>query len=69
MYEMKKCPKCQCNEIIKGSLSGPSTLSLSGIPNWLSNYFTYTCKKCGYTEIVKNIEVKNTKTHGSVLGG
>ena len=69
MYEMKYCTKCKCNEVVKGSLSGPSTLSLSGIPDWLSDYFTYTCKNCGYTEIVKNIDEKKSKFRGSALGG
>ena len=68
MYIMKKCIKCGSEGIAKGSLSGPSTLSLSGIPDWLGDYVTYTCTDCGYTELVK--EMNKIKSHkGSVLGG
>ena len=68
MYVMKKCVKCGSQKIVKGSLSGPSTLSLSGIPNWLGDYITYSCEECGYTELVKE-KNKNTSCRGSVLGG
>ena len=53
MYKMIKCVKCNCEKIKQGDLSGPSTLALEGIPDWLSVYLTFTCEKCGYTEIVK----------------
>ena len=51
MYQMKKCVKCNSENIEVGTLGGPAaTMALSGIEDWLSVYTTYTCKDCGYTE-------------------
>ena len=63
MYQMKKCVKCNSENIEVGTLGGPAaTMALSGIEDWLAVYKTYTCKDCGYTEIVKEFpKVKENK--------
>ncbi len=67
MYKMIKCIKCGCTQIKEGTLAGPTTLSLAGVPNWLEDYKTCICERCGYTELVKENSKKSYK--GSALGG
>ncbi len=58
MYNMLKCPKCKCENIVQGNLSGPVTLGINGLLDWLDDFKTFTCKDCGYTELVKIEKVK-----------
>lgn len=57
MYRMTKCPKCKSENIENGSLSGPVTLGLNGLLEWLDELTTFTCKDCGYTELVKKEKI------------
>lgn len=53
----EKMWKCNSENIELGS--GLPSLEMEGIVDWLLVYTIYTCKDCGYTEIVKKIsEVK-----------
>lgn len=53
----EKMWKCNSENIELGS--GFPSLEMEGIADWLLVYTIYTCKDCGYTEIVKKIsEVK-----------
>lgn len=58
MYNMSKCPKCKSTNISEGTLSGPVTLGLNGLLEWLEELKAYTCNECGYTTLVNMPKIK-----------
>jgi predicted nucleic-acid-binding Zn-ribbon protein len=58
VYNMKKCPKCNSNDIDEGDLRGVDVGSISyyrprnkKLFKIMPNVTAYVCRNCGYTEL------------------